>query len=200
MKHIHSIKILISICLFFLLFAFKTSEQNDVGDLLLNGAEDLEANKYRSALYYLNKALRLAPEHQDALYYSGMCYVKLSMPKRSVTTFKKIRPQELSEGVDFNYWFAQGYFLSEKFDDAQHYLDKYLIQEEQPLKQEANNLRIYINNAKVFYKNSLPFTVQNLGRNVNSEYHELSPSLNQNQTNLIFTTDRKRFEQSKLIL
>lgn len=180
-----------------MLFAFKTSEQNDIGDLILNGAEDLEAKKYRSALYYLDKALRLAPEHQDALYYSGMCYIKLSMPKRSVSNFKKINPQELSAGIDFNYWFAQGYFLSEKFDNAQEYLDKYFKQEEQPLAQEADNLRIYINNAKIFYKNSLGFTVENLGKNVNSEYHDFSPSLNQNQTNLIFTTNRKHFEQSQ---
>jgi outer membrane protein OmpA-like peptidoglycan-associated protein len=197
MKSTNSVKISFIIGLFFFLFAFQTSEQNDVGDLLLNGTEDLDAEKYRSALYYLDKALRLAPEHQDALYYSGMCYVKLSMPKRGVTAFKKIRPQELSEGINFNYWFAQGYFLVEKFDNAQQYLDKYLGQEEQPLTQEADNLRIYINNAKIFYQHSLSFTVENLGKNINSEYSEFSPSLNQNQTSLIFTTNRKSFEQSE---
>ncbi|MDX2189254.1 MAG: OmpA family protein [Bacteroidota bacterium] len=176
--------------------------QKSTDDKLVQlGMEVYNFGDKNDALEMFIQASDFNPLNVQANYMAGICYLETTQKFLSVKYL--IRAYELNPQVVPNILFkiAQGYHLGANFEDAIRYYNQYKSelneQVAEKLKSTLSNeftitdKRIReCQNAIEFYKNPLGYEILPLSTEVNTEYHEYAPAINEDQSQMIFTSRR----------
>jgi hypothetical protein len=150
---------------------------------------------YRKALEEYEILARRESSNPEYNYKAGVCYLNTNIDKskaiphlefaaRTPSSFQKNAQFELSKAYMLNYRFDDAIASWKKFKEIAAPLPKDFA--EYVEKQIEN-----CNSAKKLIQNPLQITFENLGAEVNSEYPDYYPFINDDEGELVFTSRRR---------
>jgi outer membrane protein OmpA-like peptidoglycan-associated protein len=140
------------------------------------------------------------PTNVKANYRAGELRILTIGKSLSVKYFLRVYAIDPSYRFDLEYWIGRGYQYGEDFDKALDFYARY----EAKLKSKPNyqgkdrvppvdvERRIFeCQNAKDYFSKPGLFSIVNIGREINSEFEDYAPVLNEAESELVFTSKRQ---------
>ena len=164
-------------------------------------AEEMKANSMAEDdirdVYEL--AANADPENLQANFFAGYYRYKTIGKDLAVQYFLRVYERDPNYVFDLEYLIGYSYQHGLDFDKAIEFYNKYIDKfNKKPNYQgkrvsiETAERAIYeCENGREFVANPHGFSITNLGREVNSEYDDYAPVLNEDETELIFTSRRR---------
>ncbi|HNP18238.1 MAG TPA: OmpA family protein [Fulvivirga sp.] len=140
------------------------------------------------------------PSNIVANYRAGDFYLRTVGKSKAVKYFLKVLELDPEYRFDISYWIGQAYQYGMEFEKALAYYNRYktkLLDKDGYRGRDRTELsvverRIYeCQNAIEFVANPAHFSIVNLGSAINTEYEEYGPTLNEDETIMVFTSRRK---------
>lgn len=119
---------------------------------------------------------------------------------QAVKYFLRIYRQDPSYRFDLEYWIGYSYQFGLNFNKAIDFYNRYhdkLIKKQNYQGKDKVDLKEVdrriqeCNNGKEFVANPKPFSIVNIGREINSEFEDYAPVLTSNESEIVFTTRRR---------
>ena len=119
---------------------------------------------------------------------------------QAVKYFLRIYRQDPSYRFDLEYWIGYSYQFGLNFNKAIDFYNRYhdkLIKKPNYQGKDKVDLKEVdrriqeCNNGKEFVANPKPFSIVNIGREINSEFEDYAPVLTSNESEIVFTTRRR---------
>ena len=156
-------------------------------------AEDLfEAGNYLSAIPLYKEVLNKAPHNKFVMAKLAVCYIKTRTNRdQSVKLLEKLVE---SKDIDPKIWYYLGkaYHLNNKLDDAIAAYENYKTFKLKKKEVEDVNRQIEMcKNAKQLMQYPVNVIFTNIGKEINTEFPEYYPFVDENETILVFTSRRK---------
>ena len=136
----------------------------------------------------------------DANYEAGHMQIETINKDLAVKYFLRIYRQNPSYRFDLEYWIGKSYQYGLNFNKALDYFERYKKKIEQnstyagkdKIDLEDVNRKIFESqNAKELMTRSKNLAITNIGREINSEFDDYAPVLNETETEIIFTSRRQ---------
>jgi len=135
-----------------------------------------------------------------ANFEAGHMHIQSIGRDLAVKYFLRIYRQDPNYRFDIEYWVANSYHYGLKFDQALDYYNRYrdrLMKKPNYSGRDRIDLKDVdrriqeCNNGKEFVANPKPYSITNMGREINSEFEDYGPVLNANESETIFTSRRR---------
>lgn len=143
------------------------------------------------------QATQMNPKSAKAQFMAGQSIMLTVNKEKSLQYFRKAWELDPAVDEDILYFLGQGYHQSLKFDSAILFYDKYNRMLARSLSLEKSNKINEVNrkifecrNAVIFVENPVDVEITNLGENINSEYPDYAPTINSEETLMVFTSRR----------
>ncbi len=161
------------------------------GDRILStGNEHL----LRDAIPYFEAAYDFNPNNSEVNFKLGLCYLHSFTKPRALRYFKKAFELNPNVHEQVHYYLARAYHLNFDWDKAiEHYKlhRNILVSKGQQEEREIVNRHIEeCSNGRELMKNPQRVWIDNMGPNINSEYHDYALVINADETRLMFTSRR----------
>ncbi|MDG1331565.1 MAG: OmpA family protein [Crocinitomicaceae bacterium] len=147
---------------------------------------------FKEAIPFYEKANAFNPDNALLNYKLGECY--LFSVYKSKAKDHLLKAVKLQPSIDprINYYLGQAYHLNNEFDRAKDFYTKYRATIQDSWERDDIQLRIQqCNNGKKIVKNPIRVFIDNLGSNVNSEYHEYGAVISADESVIIYTSRRE---------
>ena len=156
-------------------------------------AEDLfDAGNYLSAIPLYRDVLNKAPHNKFVMAKLALCYIKTRTNRdQSVKLLEKLVE---SKDIDPKIWYYLGkaYHLNNKLDDAIAAYENYKTFKLKKKEVEDVNRQVEMcKNAKQLMQYPVNVIFTNIGNEINTEFPEYYPFVDENETILVFTSRRK---------
>lgn len=145
---------------------------------------------YYGALRIYRDLYEKAPANAKLNYRMGVCFESLNKKDSAIFHINKA----IETGTEINakayYYLGKSYQFNEELDKA---IENYYKFKNSDIKKkgDVNRLLRQCETAKYMHANPVNVTINNLGKNINTEYVDASPSITADQQTLIFTSRRK---------
>lgn len=135
-----------------------------------------------------------------ANFEAGRLYMVTVGKELAVKYFLRVYRQDADYRFDLEYWIGSSYQFGLQFDKATDFYTRYknkltkraTYQGKDKIEMKEVDRRILeCKNGKEFVADPKPFSILNMGREVNSEFEDYAPVLNANEDEIIFTTRRR---------
>lgn len=135
-----------------------------------------------------------------ANFEAGRLYMATVGKELAVKYFLRVYRQDPDYRFDLEYWIGWSYHLGLQFDKAITYYTLYKNKlakkgnyqgKDKIDMKEVDRKILECNNGKEFVASPKPFSIVNLGREINSEFEDYAPVLNSSEDEIIFTTRRR---------
>jgi len=134
----------------------------------------------------------------EANFEAGHLFLQTISQELAVKYFMRVYRQKPSFKYDLEYWIGQSYQYGKRFDNAIDYYTRYRNKASKGAPpadavqlQDADRRVEECKNGKEFMAAPQNFSIINIGKEVNSEYEDYAPVVNEDETELVFTTRRK---------
>jgi outer membrane protein OmpA-like peptidoglycan-associated protein len=165
----------------------------------------IEYGNYDLGLESFLKLYATNSDNANINYKIGLCYLKGNKNKTEALpylikaaekidkNYDDLNPYEKSAPLHTYLLLGKAYHLNYQFDEAQSQLEKYksMIHKKHVNYIDAERTINMCKNAKEFMAAPVKAEIINLGTNINTIYPEYSPSVNADETMLIFTSKRE---------
>jgi tetratricopeptide (TPR) repeat protein len=139
---------------------------------------------------------------ENSYLKGGISFLFLSKPEKGLNYIKKARTPENEVNPNYNFWLGRAYHLNMKMDSALMGYRKYLAVASQndEYRKGVEELIGQIHRTEIHFLtgDSGPYTVKNVGENINSIYTEHSPLVTSDGKILVFTSKRPLFADERL--
>jgi len=173
----------------FLFFFILTAYSQSVKEFLKKGDQFYKEKDYENALKTYKEGLKLYPDNDQLNLKTGLTYLSLPNKKESLTYLQTAFT--LNPAVDENiyYYLGLSYQSNRQFKSAQEFFAEYKRRN----KKGAAFADAKIRQSK--FADSLTripsnVVVDNIGKVINSAFHEYSPLVSPDGNTMIFTSDR----------
>lgn len=201
MSSIRSI-LIFSACLLVLTPAFSQQENRATAEEYLLQAEEIM--KATKALDDVRDILVLAAETDTtftkANFEAGQIFLMTINKETAVKYLMRVYRQNPEYKFDLEYWIGKSYQYGLEFDKAIDYYQRYRAKlaakpdyqgrDKTPLNVVERSI-FQCENGKRYVENPRNFSIVNIGREVNSEFDDYGPVLNEKEDEIVFTTRRK---------
>lgn len=154
--------------------------------------DQIRYKSYSKAIDYLNQALKIEPNFQDAIYTLGYVYFMEKNYSNAHQIFDKLYQMNPNYSHEFYYYYGMTHFHKLQFELSEVFLTKYVNGKTSPqLIEKAKVTLSKAKFAKEAIKNPVPFHPKNLGKNINTAGEEYLPSLTADEQILFFTSRRE---------
>ncbi|WP_165824042.1 OmpA family protein [Pseudochryseolinea flava] len=135
-----------------------------------------------------------------ANYEAGHLHLMTIQRDQAAQYLLRVLRQDPDYRFDIEYSIGESYQYGEDFDKAIYYYNRYKerlakkpnYQGKDRVEQVTVDRAIYeCENGKEFVSNPKNFSIVNIGREINSEYEDYAPVLNENEDEIVFTTRRR---------
>lgn len=161
---------------------------------LKDGDNAFDRGYYTEALDYYLKANEINPNNDELNYYIGICYLNTTNRYLCLKYFKKAFELNRAISKDIHLMLARGLHLNTKFEDAINEYKAHLGRlSPREMGEEKSIIEKYIKECEVgkeLVKKSSNALVDNIGKVINTKYHEHSPLISADESMLIFTSTR----------
>lgn len=149
---------------------------------------DIGLNRFETAKTYLEDAIDIYPAYAEARIYLADIYFHTGQYEEAIAAYTWVAAQPAPPWRVFHF-LARSYFATGRFDETVATAEKYLANPKLS-ENTQRDARLLIANAhfsKTEMANPVPFNAENLGEKVNTADSEYLPSLNADETTVIFT-------------
>ncbi|MDQ3394172.1 MAG: OmpA family protein [Bacteroidota bacterium] len=177
------------------------SDQEVARDLVAIADEIFNVTKaYIDARDQYAQAADLDPTNIRANYMAGKLYLETINKERATKYYLQVLNLDPSYRFDILYLIGRGYQYGNDFENALEYYERYLNKLDKEVNYRGQDKiphkeverRIFeCRNGIEFRANPSHVSIVNVGRDVNSEWDDFAPVLNEDETLMIFTTKRK---------
>ena len=161
------------------------------------GMEVFDFTHRKQATDLFIQATQMDPNNARAYFMAGQSIMLTVRKDQSLPYFKKAVKLDPSVDEDILYFMGQAYHQNEKFDSAILYYDRYNRILARSLRLDKSNKINEVNrkifecrNAKSFIANPVDVSITNLSTAINSEYPDYAPTINGDETLMVFTSRR----------
>jgi outer membrane protein OmpA-like peptidoglycan-associated protein len=182
--------------------AFSQQENRATAEEYLQQAEEImQATK---ALDDVRDILVLAAEtdttYTKANFEAGQVFLMTINKETAVNYLMRVYRQNPEYKFDLEYWIGKSYQYGLEFDKAIDFYKRYRTKlAQKPNYQGKDKTPLHLvergifqcENGKKFVENPKNFSIVNIGREVNSEFDDYGPVLNESENEIVFTTRRK---------
>jgi outer membrane protein OmpA-like peptidoglycan-associated protein/tetratricopeptide (TPR) repeat protein len=161
------------------------------------GMEVFDYSHRKQATEMFLLATQANPKSAKAQFMTGRSIMLTIRKERSLEYFKKAYLLDPKIDDDILYYLGQAYHYSEKFDSAILLYNRYgrllsrsLDYEKSKKLNEVYRKVFECNNAKIMKAQPVNITITPLSSNVNSEWPDYAPTINADETLMVFTTRR----------
>lgn len=178
-------------------FPDKKSELKEAEKAIKEGDDIMAAGDehyYSEAIPFYELAHDFNPDNALLNFRLGVCYIHSLNKRRSLRYFQ--RAHELDRSVDeyIHFYLARGYQLNLEWDTAiEHYKLHRDFLRSNGLHEEREEVIRFIEecgNGQALVSEPERVWIDNLGNNINSEYHDYALVINADETRLMFTSRR----------
>ncbi|MEM9023788.1 MAG: hypothetical protein AAGB22_08595, partial [Bacteroidota bacterium] len=166
--------------------------------LLSKAVDAYEDGDYKKAKEQYNKLLELVPTSAEYNYLAGQAYFESSVQREQAIDYLEKALQHSGQDTipEIYYYLGRANQYLSRFDIAiEAYRDFQRLKEKDKnpgeLVQDVQRYIEMCENGKGYFENNREFVVvENLGKNINSEYPEYSPVVKEDESLIIFTSRR----------
>jgi outer membrane protein OmpA-like peptidoglycan-associated protein/tetratricopeptide (TPR) repeat protein len=202
MSSIRSVLIFLSFSVFIVVPTFAQEDPKETAKLYMEQAElILEGTKaVDEARDLMVLAADLDTTFIKANYEAGKMHIETINRDQAVKYFMRVYRQDPDYRFDLEFWIGRSYQYGLEFEKAIEYYNRY----KEKLAKKPNyqgkdrtppavvDRHIFeCENGKQFVSSPGNFSIVNIGREINSEYDDYGPVLNEAGTEIVFTTRRK---------
>ena len=142
-------------------------------------------------------ATQANPKNAKAQLMAGKSILLTIQKEKSLDYFRRAWNLDPNVDPDILYLIGQAYHYSEKFDSAIVFYDRYnrllarsLNYEKSKKINEVNRKMFECRNAIVYMEHPVDVTIVDVDSKINSEYADYAPTINENETVMVFTSRR----------
>ncbi|MEP2669436.1 MAG: OmpA family protein [Cyclobacteriaceae bacterium] len=142
-------------------------------------------------------ATQMNPKSAKAQFMAGQSIMLTVNKEQSLQYFRRAWELDPNVDEDLMYYLGQGYHHNLKFDSAILFYDRYnrilarSLQLEKSNKINEVNRRIFeCRNAVIYIENPVDVEIEHLSENINSEYPDYAPTINADETLIVYTSRR----------
>lgn len=177
--------------LLFLVLATSVSLAQPKGFTQIEDADEhFENGNYLFAIPAYLSELKKTPDNLKVKFRLGVSYLNTRVSREESIPYL----EEVSRApkIDAEVWFYLGraYHLNNRIEDAINAYEKFISLKPKDSK-DARRFVEQCRNAEILMKNPANVTLQNLGKEINSEEPDYNPFINRDETFLVFTSRRK---------
>lgn len=161
------------------------------------GMEVFDYSHRKQATEMFMLATQANPKSAKAQFMTGRSIMLTIRKEQSLEYFKKAYQLDPKIDPDILYYLGQAYHYSEKFDSALLLYNRYnrllarsLDYDKSKKINEVNRKIFECNNAKIIKAQPVDVTIAHLNDKVNSEWPDYAPTINADETFMVFTTRR----------
>ena len=202
MTSIRSVLIFLTLFSAFFTPAFSQQDPKETARQYLEQAELImaETKAMDDARELMITAADLDTTFIKANYEAGRMHIATVGKERAVKYLLRVFRQDPAYRFDIEYWIGRSYQYGEKFDKA---LEFYNLYKEKLAKKASYQGKDKVDvsvvdrgiyeceNGKEFISKPGNFSIVNIGREINSEFEDYAPVLNENEDEIVFTTRRR---------
>ncbi|HEY5749139.1 MAG TPA: OmpA family protein [Chryseolinea sp.] len=202
MTSIRSVLIFLTLVLALITPGFSQQDPKETARQYLEQAELIlsETKAMDDAREIMVTAADLDTTFIKANYEAGWMHLRTVQKDRAVKYFLRVYRQDPSYKFDIEYLIGRSYQYGEQFDKALQYYNLYKeklakkasYQGKDKVDAATVDRTIFeCQNGKEFTSNPGNFSIVNIGREINSEFEDYAPVLNENEDEIVFTTRRR---------
>lgn len=202
MSSIRSVLIFLTLSLAFYIPAFSQQDPKETARQYMDVAEGMiaETKAIDDARGLMVMAADLDTTFLKANFEAGNLHLRTINKDLAVKYFMRVYRQDPAYRFDLEFWIARSYQYGLEFDKAIDFYNRYKEKlAKKPNYQGRDKIdlatvdrHIYeCNNGKEYVANPGNFSIVNIGREINSEYEDYGPVLNENEDEIVFTTRRR---------
>jgi outer membrane protein OmpA-like peptidoglycan-associated protein len=158
-------------------------------EFLKKGGQQYKAKEYENALKTYKEGLRLYPEDAKLNLQAGLTYLSMPNKKESLTYLQTAFTLNPTVDPDIYYYLGLSYQSNRQYKSAQEFFAEY---------KRRNKKAAALADAKIRqsqFADSLTripsdVVVENIGKVINSSFHEYSPLVSADGNTMIFTSNR----------
>lgn len=195
-------RFLIFLALFFTLFLNAIAQDNrEISNQLVQVADEIYTNTtaYVQARDAYIQVLDFEPDNLKANYMAGYLYLQTINKERAVPYLLKVYNIDSEYSFDLLYLIGRAYQFALDFDNAKKYYNQYIdLYNREPdykgddkisLEEAEKHIR-ECDVGKELVSSPLNYNITNVGSNINSEWPDYGPSVNKDESIMVFTTRR----------
>lgn len=156
---------------------------------------DYTHRKQATELFILSTQMN--PNNAKAQFMAGQSIMLTVNKEKSLPYFRKAYDLDPTVNEDILYFIGQAYHHNQKFDSAILFYDRYNRILARSLRLEKSNKINEVNrkifecrNAVIYLENPVDVKITHLDSHINSEYPDYAPTINADETLLVFTSRR----------
>ncbi len=178
------------IALFFSATLF--SQSTNVKTLINNAETKLSAENYDDALEDYLQLISIEPKNDLYNYNTAVCYLNTNINKSKAIPYLEIVVRNEKHNPNADFLLGRAYQYGNRFDDAVASFEKF----KKLAKGTEDNLKFvdeevqHCINAKELIKFPIDVIFQNLGKNINSEYADYYPFVNEDEAYIMYNSKR----------
>ena len=134
----------------------------------------------------------------EANFEAGHLFLQTIGQDLAAKYFLRVRRQKPDFKYDLDYWIAQSYHYGMNFDKAIQYYTGYKNKASKGSRpgsaisaEEADRRIVECQNGKEFMAAPQNYSIINIGKEINSEFEDYAPVVNEDETELVFTSRRR---------
>lgn len=133
----------------------------------------------------------------EANFEAGHLFLETIGQEQAVKYFMRVYRQKPGYKYDLEYWIGRSYQYGKNFDKAIDFYTRYTKKASKVLPdgatpaEDAERRIEECKNGKEFMAAPQNFSIINIGKEINSEFEDYAPVVNEDETELVFTTRRR---------
>ncbi|HTE32861.1 MAG TPA: OmpA family protein [Chryseolinea sp.] len=202
MTSIRSVLIFSTLFSAFFTPSFSQQDPKETARQYLEQAELImaETKAMDDARELMTTAANLDTTFIKANYEAGRMHLRTVGKDRAATYLLRVYRQDPAYRFDLEYWIGRSYQYGENFSKALQFYNLYkeklakksTYQGKDKIDQATIDRAIFeCENGQEFVSNPGNFSIVNIGREINSEFEDYAPVLNENEDEIVFTTRRR---------
>jgi outer membrane protein OmpA-like peptidoglycan-associated protein/tetratricopeptide (TPR) repeat protein len=162
---------------------------------LEEGDEFFEMGKYymKDAIPFYEKANAFNPSNDQLNYKLGVCYYNVRQNEKAIIHLEKAKELNPLIGQDIHFYLGKSYQRNLEWDKAIVAYEFFMASRSPEDEYDIKMAKKYIgecNNGKRLSAEPVRVWVDNLGPNINTQYHEYGVTINADATLMMFTSRR----------
>ncbi len=196
--------------LLFILISFTLISQESFQDKFQDGNLSMDEKKYEQALQIWKELIEMDSDNANINYKIGVCYRNMPLNKQLALPYLEKASEKISRNYDIFspseknappevlYYLAQSFHSNQNLDKAIATYQKFIseVPKKHVLAELAQKGIEDCKTAKELISTPIRIEIKSLGSRINSRYHEHSPVINLDETEIFFTSRRLRSDSS----
>jgi hypothetical protein len=152
--------------------------------------EHFDNGNYLFAIQAYQSELKKDPDNLKAKFRLGICYLNTRISREEAVPYLEECSRHPRAEPEVWFYLGRAYHLATRIDEAKAAYEKFIGLRPK----ESDDARRYLeqcHNAEKLMQHPANVTLQNLGKDINSEEPDYNPFINRNETYLVFTSRRR---------